>query len=155
MEILRQEPRTTLPCPRGFTANMTIRSFKGRKDVLVHLFRPQKDAHDGDDYDWAQLIDNTQDMGSHRFDTREVILESFTRDELEQIVDYLESRYADRLVSICTNALRYPLPEGLVPLKSMPEGKDMGRIYFEIVPMYPLPFVVHGFYDLSQHKPLA
>ena len=30
----------------------------------------------------------------------------------------------------------------------------MGRIRFEIVPGYLLPFTVHGLYDLSQHKPM-
>ncbi|MDY0275899.1 MAG: hypothetical protein RBR42_10785 [Desulfomicrobium sp.] len=155
MEILRQEPQETLPCSRGFTATMTIRSFKGRKDVVVHLFRPYQDPGDGDNYNWTQLIDHSQDANSERSDSREVILESFTKEELEQIVQYLHSRYADRLVEIRTNALRYPLPMGLVPLKAMPEGKDMGRIRFEIVPNYPLSFIMHGFYDLSQHKPLA
>jgi hypothetical protein len=84
-----------------------------------------------------------------------VVLESFTREEMDQIVAYLATRYADRLTRISVNSLEFPVPGGLLPLSSMPEGKDIGRIRFEIVPHYPLPFSVHGLYDLSQHKPMA
>lgn len=156
MEILRQEHEAVLPCPRGFVATISIRSFKGRRDVLVHLFRPVPAGQPEPDYDWDQLVHHDQDftLSSGRGDTREVIRESFSRDELDSIVAYLAGRYADRLTSITTNALRFPLPAGLLPLRSMPEGKDMGRIRFEIVPGYPLPFPVHGLYDLSQHKPM-
>ena len=59
-----------------------------------------------------------------------------------------------KMTRISTNSLEFPLPAGLLPLRSMPEGKDIGRIRFEIVPGYPLPFTVHGLYDLSQHKPM-
>lgn len=155
MEIIRQNPQVIPPCPRGFTATMTIRSFKGRKDVVAHLFRPDQSPHEDQDYDWSQLIYKSDKSSSDRCDTKEVILESFTQEELNQLVDYLSQRYADRLVNICTNVLSYPLPTGLLPLKAMPEGKDMGRIRFEIVPNYPLSFIVHGFYDLSQHKPMV
>lgn len=155
MEILRQENETAPPCPRGFVATISIRSFKGRRDVLVHLFRPSSDDS-AQDYDWNSLVqhDENRDVNTNRGDTREVILESFSKDELDSIVRYLAGRYADRLTSITTNTLRFPLPAGLLPLRSMPEGKDMGRIRFEIVPGYPLAFPVHGLYDLSQHKPI-
>lgn len=156
MEIIRLESYTTLPCPRGFTATMTIRSFKGRKDVLVHLFRPQRIQGEDQDYDWNQLIDVHEQgpVDAERGDTKEVILETFTQDELEQLVTYLSTRYKDRLVNLSTNVLHYPLPPGLIPFSTLPEGKDMGRIRFEIVPNYPLDFVIHGFYDLGQHKPV-
>lgn len=154
MEIQRQEAQTALPCPRGFTATITIRSFKGRKDVLVHLFRPEWEHQENQKYDWDNLVHCSEGTDPERGDTREVILESFTRDELNLVVNYLEARYRDRLTGISTNSLHYPLPAGLLPLRSMPEGKDMGRIRFEIVPGYPLPFPVHGLYDLSQHKPM-
>lgn len=155
MKILRQEKEGTQPCPRGFVASIRIRSFKGRKDVLAHLFRPRSQEEAPADYPWAEMIsaDSAPDT-TGRGDTREVILESFTQTELDQVVDYLTERYADRLSAITTNCLRYPLPAGLLPLRSMPAGKDIGIIRFEIVPGYPLPFPVHGFYDLSQHKPM-
>jgi hypothetical protein len=155
MKILRQEKEGIQPCPRGFTADIRILSFKGRKDVLAHLFRPRSQEEAPADYPWAELIsaDTVPDAGS-RGDTREVILESFTKTELDQIVDYLAERYASRLNAITTNCLSYPLPAGLLPLRAMSAGKDMGIIRFEIVPGYPLPFPMHGFYDLSRHKPM-
>lgn len=151
MEITRQESKTAHLCPRGHVATICIRVFKGRKDVLVHLFRPQWDPEEGD-CAWSELIQPGQETG--RGNSREVVLESFTSEEMSQIVDYLSKRYGDRLTRISTNSLEFPLPAGLLPLRSMPEGKDIGRIRFEIVPGYPLPFTVHGLYDLSQHKPM-
>jgi hypothetical protein len=155
MEIVRQEAQSAHLCPRGHVATICIRAFKGRRDVLVHLFRPEWTSQD-EEYCWSDLVQ--EDSGTAqtpgRGDSRAVLLESFTREEMEQIVDYLASRYADRLTRISVNSLDFPLPPGLLPLSSMPEGKDIGRIRFEIVPRYPLPFVVHGLYDLSQHKPM-
>jgi len=155
MEIVRQEAKSAHLCPRGHVATICIRAFKGRRDVLVHLFRPEWTSQD-EDYRWSELVQ--EDSGSAqapgRGDSRAVLLESFTREEMDQIVNYLASRYADRLTRISVNSLEFPLPPGLLPLSSMPEGKDIGRIRFEIVPRYPLPFAVHGLYDLSQHKPM-
>lgn len=156
MDIVRQESRSAHLCPRGHVATICIRAFKGRRDVLVHLFRPDWTA-DEEVYPWPQLVQDAppSQPGAGRGDSRAVVLESFTREEMDRIVDYLASRYADRLTRISVNSLDFPLPPGLLPLSSMPEGKDIGRIRFEIVPRYPLPFTVHGLYDLSQHKPMA
>lgn len=156
MKIERSEPET-LPCSRGLAATIRIRSFKGRKDVLVHLFRPVWDNAEMSAHPWSELIDQNMpsDQGANRGDSREVVLESFSATELHALVSYLSNRYADRLTDIATNALTFPLPAGLLPLSSMPEGKDIGRIRFEIVPGYPLSFPVHGLYDLSQHKPMV
>lgn len=154
MEIIRQDDRSHPPCPRGYVATIRIRCFKGRKDVLAHLFRPSWDSSEARDYPWAALIRQGEAPVTPRGDSQNVILESFTREELDQLVRYLADRYADRLECISTNVLDFPVPAGLLPLGSMPEGKDMGRIRFEIVPGYSLPFAVHGFYDLTQHKPM-
>lgn len=151
MDIVRLDSRAEPPCPRGYVATIRIRVFKGRKDVVAHLFRPDRSPNEN--YAWDELVVEAGPARG-RGDSREVILESFTREELGQLVDYLSSRYADRLTTITTNVLSFPLPPGLLPLGSMPEGKDIGRIRFEIVPGYALPFVVHGLYDLSQHKPM-
>ncbi len=152
MEIVRKEPQSPSPCPRGHVATVCIRAFKGRKDVLVHLFRPQWDPAEEGGYPWAELV--REDAAGGRGNSREVLMESFTAAEMDRIVEYLAGRYAERLTRISTNVLEFPLPGGLLPLRSMPEGKDMGRIRFEIVPGYLLPFTVHGLYDLSQHKPM-
>lgn len=154
MEIIRQDDRRDPPCPRGYVATICIRCFKGRKDVLVHLFRPAWEPTEAEAYPWSALIRADMEPVTPRGNSQNVILESFTRDELEQLVRYLADRHADRLVRIVTNVLDFPVPAGLLPLSSMPEGKDMGRIRFEIVPGYTLPFPVHGLYDLSLHKPM-
>ena len=153
MEIIRNEPQSPPPCPRCHVATICIKAFKGRKDVLVHLFRPRWKPEE-EDCPWAELVQEDGDASGGRGNSREVVLESFTADEMDRIVEYLAGRYADRLTRIATNVLSFPLPAGLLPLRSMPEGKDIGRIRFEIVPGYPLPFTVHGLYDLSQHKPM-
>lgn len=154
MEIHRRE--TTSPCTRGYVASIGIQVFKGRRDVLVHLFRPDWTTEEESTYMWSDLVQENAAPGQvpGRGNSREVLLESFTKAELDQIVDYLTTRYAGRLTTITTNCLSFPLPTGLLPLRAMPEGKDIGRIRFEIVPGYALPFVMHGLYDLSQHKPL-
>ena len=154
MEIVRKEPQSPSPCPRGHVATICIRAFKGRKDVLGHLFRPQWDPAEEPSYPWTELVQEDKALAGGRGNSREVVLESFTAAEMDQIVAYLANRYADRLTRISTNVLDFPLPGGLLPLRSMPEGKDIGRSRFEIVPGYPLPFAVHALYDLSQHKPM-
>jgi len=154
MEIVRKEPQSAPLCPRGHVATICIRAFKGRKDVLVHLFRPEWEAGEGADYPWPDLVQDGPVEAGSRGNSRDVLLESFTSEEMDQIVEYLAGRYAERLTRIATSVLNFPLPPDLRPLRSMPEGKDIGRIRFEIVPNYSLPFTVHGLYDLSQHKPM-
>ena len=56
MEIVRKEPQSPSPCPRGHVATVCIRAFKGRKEVLVHLFRPQWDPAEEGGYPWAELV---------------------------------------------------------------------------------------------------
>lgn len=154
MEIIRQDDRSTPPCARGYVAEICIKSFKGRKNVLAHLFRPTWDQSEATTYTWDRLIRLDQEPVSTHGNSQEVILESFTRNELEALVHYLTERYADRLVHVSTNVLDFPVPSGLLPLSSMPEGKDIGRIRFEIVPGYTLPFLMHGLYNLAQHQPI-
>ena len=84
-----------------------------------------------------------------------ILLESFTEEERDQIVEYLKDRYGDRLESINSGPMDLPIPLGLPSLSSIPGGKTIGFIHFETIPKYTLPFPVHGFYDLAQHKPLV
>lgn len=151
MEIIRHDP-PTLPCPRGRTAQITITSFKGRKNVDVHLFRPDVTAEEGASWPWEALVEPGDPEAVAQ--TREVILESFTDRELDAVVDYIAARYGERLAALRTAALPFPLPPGIRPLRAMPEGKDIGRIRFEMVPGYTLPFPVHGLYNLAQHEPI-
>lgn len=151
MEIIRHDP-PSLPCPRGRTAQITIKSFKGRKNVDVHLFRPTWDEDEDAHWPWEELVEPGDDSAMEQ--TREVILETFTPEELEALVQYLAERYGERLTAIRTGALPFPLPPGIRALRSMPEGKNIGRIRLEQVPGYALSFPVHGLYDLAQHEPI-
>ena len=151
MEISRHDP-PILPCPRGRTIQITIKSFKGRKNVDVHLFRPHWEADEGNNWAWEELVSPGDPDAMEQ--TRTVILETFSSQEMETLVEYLTERYGERLAALATSALPFPLPPGIRPLGSIPEGKDIGRIRFEMVPGYSLGFPVHGLYSLAQHEPM-
>lgn len=145
-----------LPVERAWTVSMVIKSFKGRKDVTVHLFRPVWDPSEERNYDWETLVGDPVDpdlpvsiTSCHR-----ILLESFTPEERDALVDYLKTRYKDKLSEIHACALNFPIPLGLTALSELAEGKDIGFIYFDKIPNYTLPFPVRGFFDLSQHKPI-
>lgn len=159
MEVKIAVPEHQLPVDRAWVVTMTIKSFKGRKNVDIHLFRAGYDAEtEGLDpkYDWNVLIGDPMhpEMDLDPLKTRLTVFESFTIEERDQLIQYIKDRYDERVSSIIAGPLDLPIPLGLPPLSSIPEGKTMGFIRFEKIPNYTLPFVVHGFYDLSQHQPL-
>ncbi|QLA16288.1 hypothetical protein [Desulfolutivibrio sulfoxidireducens] len=156
MEIDIVPADVKLPIERAFTLSIVIKSFKGRKDVEVHLFRPEWDPAEAQLYDWNALFGDllVPDLEVSLESCRRVVLESFTKQERDQLVDYLKERYKDRLAAIRSCCLNFPIPLGLVALSELSEGKDAGFVNFDKVPNYSLPFPVRGFFDLSQHKPL-
>lgn len=154
MEIRVDSPVTPPPVDRAWAVSMVIKSFKGRRDVEVHLYRAEAAADDG--YDWDALLGELPPNAPAEPEaTRLVILEAFTQAERDQVLDFLKARYEDRLQSITATPMEFPLPKGLPPLSSFPEGKSIGRIRFEKIPTFDLGFVIHGLYDLSRHKPLV
>jgi len=159
MHVDTIEPNQTLPVERGYVLSMVIRTFKGRRDVEVHLYRAAWDEAEMNDYDWNNLLGGTIERKDGQpvdpEGSRKVLLEAFTREERDQIIDYLSSRYASRLTKITAAPLGFPIPQGLVPLSSFPEGKTIGTIKLDTIPRYPLPFPIRGLYDLSRHKPLV
>lgn len=142
---------------RVYAISITIKSFKGRRDVEVHLFRPDYDLAEADNYNWDKLLGDPlhPELPVDIEKSKCILLESFTEEERDQIVDYLDRRYIDRLSALNSGPLDLPIPLGLPPLSSIPGGKTIGFIHFEQVPNFDLPFKVHGFYDLAQHKPLV
>ncbi len=155
MEINIIPPESSLPLARAFVLNMVIKSFKGRKDVEIHLYRPQWDPSEEDAYNWDTVIQKSPGQAQNEMiNSRQVILESFVLEERDSILDYLKSRYFQKLKVINSAPLPFPLPAGLTPLSMMPENNNYGRIRLERVPRYPLAFPVHGFYDLSAHSPI-
>jgi hypothetical protein len=145
-----------MPVKKGYTISLIIKKFKGHKNVEVHLFRPDWDEKEARSYDWTKLLGDPIDKNAP-FDpvsSRKVLLESFTTEERDMIMNYMKKRYVSRLSAINSRPLDFPIPLGLIPLSEIPEDDDIGCICFEEIPNYTLPFPVHGLYILSQHEPV-
>ena len=145
-----------LPVKNGYMISATITNFKGRKDVEVHLYRPEWDEEEARSYDWSKLLGDPveKDMSLNPQGSRKVLMESFTVEERDMIVEYLKERYISRLSAITSRPLDFPVPLGLTPLCEIPEDEDIRRIRFDEIPNYSLRFPVHGIYVLSQHEPV-
>ncbi|XXJ19478.1 hypothetical protein ACR42D_08015 [Desulfovibrio caledoniensis] len=156
MDISINTPSCPLPCERAYSLSMVIRSFKGRRDVEVHLFRSRWKRTEEAESDYTGLIE--QDASAPETvlpQGRKVILESFTAGERDLIVNYLKEQYSTRLTAITSNPLAFPVPAGLAGFTEVQPGKDAGFIEFEKIPSYPLDFPLRGYFDLSRHLPLA
>ncbi len=150
--ILLENPEVYPPVDRGYTIKIVITRFRGYKDVEVHLFRPNWSKEEEEAYDWNELLGPPIDP-SKEFDplsSRKVLLETFTFEEKEQILDYLLNRYSDHLKSIIVDVLNFPIPLGLIPLSSIEPQGSIGIIEFENIPNYTLSFPVHGLYILKK-----
>lgn len=157
MEIDVVPARKHLPTVRAWSVSMVIRTFKGRKDVEVFLFRSEWDPVEETQHDWDTVLgdlihpDAEPDLAS----SRKQVLESFTEQERDQLIGYLKDRYGERLAAIRSCPLDFPVPLGIPALSEISEGKDTGFIHFGKIPGYTLPFPVKGFFDLSQHAPMV
>lgn len=159
MQIDIIAPDGQLPVERAWAVSMIIKSFKGRRDVEVHLFRPAWDEAEAAALDWTALLGSPlpelNPAAAARPDgSRRVLLESFTAEERDRIIDFLRDQYSDKLAVIQSCPLGFPIPLGLTALSEIEEGKDVGFILFERIPSYSLTIPLRGLYDLSQHKPL-
>lgn len=157
MQINVYNSPTPPPVERCHVMTMVVKSFKGRRDVDVHLFRPDFDPAEAEAIDWNPLIGDPMhpDLNDDPELPRRIVMEAFTAEERDQVVEYLKERYEGKLESINASPMGFPVPLGMPPLSAMPEGKTIGFIRFEKTPRYPLPFAMHGMYDLAQHEPLA
>ena len=155
MDISIIEPNSPLPSDHAHSISMTIRSFKGRRDVEVHLFRTDWTASDEKKQNWDTLVEpskapsTTDTSGSKR-----IIMESFTTNERDRIVNYLKEQYSTRLTAINSAPLTFPVPAGLAGLSQLEAGKSIGFIEFQKIPSYPLEIPMKGLYDLNQHLPI-
>jgi hypothetical protein len=149
-------PTSALPIDRAHAVSMTIKSFKGRRDVEVHLFRHTWDPEEEEAIDWDKLLaapgmsEAPEAAGSRR-----VVLEALTAEERDSIVAYLKKHYANRLTVITSSPIPFPVPIGLMALSDLSEGKSIGFIHFERIPHFDLGIALRGFYDLSQHPPIV
>lgn len=156
MEINIIAPERPLPIDRAHAVSMTIKSFKGRRDVEVHLFRSAWDPEEEEAIDWDKLL-AAQGMGEapEAAGSRRVILEALMPAERDAIIAYLKEHYANRLSAIFSAPIPFPVPIGLMALSDISEGKSIGFIHFERIPHFNLGFALRGFYDLSQHPPIV
>ena len=155
MELNIRPSLTAMPTERGYVASMTIRSFKGRKNVEVHLFRPCWEQEEFDAMTWDNLLGEPIDPANTNPESSKcVIMEAFTKEERDQVIEYLKKHYDSRLVEINSSAMEFPVPVGLPALSSLEEGKTLGFIRFEKIPHFDLPFQLHGLYDLNCHEPI-
>lgn len=157
MKITIHPPLIEPPVERSNAISMIIRSFKGRRDVEVHLFRPEYDSEEAERYDWNKLIGDpaSRDLVDNPMEARKILFEAFTAEERDQVLAFLEKRYAERVSEVNAYSLEFPIPTGIPPLSMIPEGKSIGFIRFERIPNFDLPFKVHGLYDLARHQPLV
>lgn len=146
-----------LPINRGYAVSMIIKSFKGRRDVEVHLFRPEWPENDLEEISVEELFGPPVMEGAEQNPEKDInlLLEAFTKEERDRVIDYLKEHYSSRLACIISTPMEFPVPSGLPPLSSISEGKDIGFIKFEKVPHFNLPFALRGLYNLNMHKPLV
>lgn len=156
MDLTIVTPDHEPPVPRAHVLTMTIKSFKGRRNVEVHLYRAAWEPQEMNHFAWEDLLGEVEhpEAGIAPENSRKVLLEAFTVEERDQVIAYLQQRYGSKLETIASCTLNFPIPQGLVALSDVAEGKSMGRIRLENVPKYDLPFPVHGLYDLNQHEPI-
>ena len=156
MDITILNPDTSLPAERAFSISMVIRSFKGRRDVEVHLFRSQWDPEEYEGMDWDRLLGNPISPSSTDPEgSKMVVLEAFTDVERDTIVDYLKLQYSTRLTALRSAPISFPVPTGLTGVTQVTAGKGIGFIEFAKIPSYPLDMPLMGIYDLNQHPPMA
>ena len=147
---------------RIYSMTATIKTFKGRRNVVTHLFRADTDTAELDELSPLGLVGKPDEETPEGADTPEgaenalrSVLEAFTADEGNALLAYLEKRYAAHITEVRVSPLELPVPLGSAPLASVPEGRTIGFIRFDAAPDYPLPFSVRGFYDLDAHEPLV
>lgn len=157
MDICITPAPEDMPVDRAYVISATIRTFKGRRNVEVHLFRTGAREEELAALRGLPLVGAPVDPanpGSPE-DALRAVLEAFTEAERDAVVAYLEQKYGDRLTAISACPLDLPVPLGVAPLSAIPEGKTMGFVRFDTVTGYNLPFGFRGFYDLAQHEPLV
>lgn len=146
---------------RIYIITAILKTFKGRRNVEVHLFRDNPDVAELESLRTMDLVGKANsetpagcDSPEAAEDALRTVLEAFTAEEGNLLLEYLDTRYADQFAKVVVCPLEIPIPLGVVPLSSIPEGKTMGFINLSAVRDYPLPFAVQGFYDLDAHEPL-
>lgn len=151
---------------RCYLMQATLKHFKGREHVVAHLYRHGDPADATDAAARQEELRNlraTAGLVAEANDTTPPgasadaallsVLEAFTAEEGNQVLEFLRQRYAGQLEKVFVFPLELPLPLGLTPFSQLPEEGPMGFIRFDAMRDYTLPFKVRGFYDLSAPPP--
>ncbi|WP_285906171.1 hypothetical protein [Pseudodesulfovibrio pelocollis] len=153
MDIDIIPPQSPPPVAHAHTLSMVVKSFKGRRNVEVHLFRGRWSEADEASLPWSDLIDGP--VPGHGEAARRLVMEAFTDAERDRVVDYLKAQYSTRLTAIRSMPLCFPVPAGLCGLSEAQPGKSVGFIDFEKIPSYRLDLPLRGYFDLSLHPPIV
>lgn len=146
---------------RIYIITATIKTFKGRRDVEIHLFKTNPDTSELKFLSNMKLVDvdnNTNAVSNIKEATDDAlrsVLEAFTAKEGNLLLEFLDDKYNDQISKVLVCPLEIPIPMGIIPLSAIPQGKTMGFIHFDETKNYSLPFAVWGFYDLDAHDPLV
>ncbi|MEF2231020.1 MAG: hypothetical protein V3571_08840 [Pseudodesulfovibrio sp.] len=152
MDIDIAEATATPPTPFANTLTMVIRSFKGRRDVEVHLFRGSWNPAVEQAQPWDAII---APSSAPNDSSRTLVMEAFTNAERDELVSYLKEQYSTRLTAIRSRPVAFPVPAGMAGLSQAQPDKDIGFIEFARIPSYPLEIPLRGLYDLSRHLPMV
>jgi len=155
MDITITAPAAQPPTQYAHSLSMVIKSFKGRRNVDIHLFRGAWEAADEAGQDWDVLIAAPPTPNTDLEGSRRIVMESFSDEERDRIINYLKEQYSTRLTAIQSTPLTFPVPAGLSGLSQLEPGKNVGFIEFAKIPSYPLDIPLMGLYDLSQHLPIV
>ena len=154
MNANSNKPENPFPVDLGNAISIVIEYFRGYQNVEVHLFKPSWEEKLEQEIDWDSILGAPvrDESLSDPLRSRKVLLETFSSQETDSLVNYLQSYYESRLNSIHTQMIGSPIPKDLIPLSEVPESEKIGIIRFEDHSNYPLSFPVHGIYDLSKHE---
>lgn len=165
MEIRRLAAPEAASCDRIYVMAATLKAFKGRRHVEVHIFRHGATQAELDALRHKGLVGPADPSmppqllaGATEERALACLLEAFTAGESEALAAWLETRYADQMERLTICPLELPVPLGVGPLGEIPEGGSTGFIRFDQARGYALPFAARGFYDLSAqtaHSPDA
>lgn len=141
---------------RIYIAAATLKNFRGQELAEVQLFRPIANEAEieplrGKGYVGEPDISMPKELltGATEDAALSCLLEAFTKEEIERIIEYLQKRYANVIDTLSIGKMDMPVPLGIGPLGALPAGENSGFIHFDNAPDYPLNFSFKGYYDLN------
>ena len=147
------------PVARIYIATAILGNFKGHRKVEAHLFRNY-----ATDYEYAEMkelglvgapdprMPKALLEGATEEAAIKCILEAFTEQEARDIGDWLNEKYGEQIEKLMIYPMDLPVPLGIGPLNSIPEGKNSGFIRFDRAKDYPFPFELKAYYDLGESR---